>query len=209
MVDKTFTGAKIYTYEPDGSAPARLRRFVDEPCLLVRTDSPRWAKYAGKAAKCSLLCFRTPDGPVLTISYRIRECFLFVVCDLGDPEVCRLLDSWKTKGVMHTRTVFGDKMVTALEPAKDLHQLDGFRNEVRHHDAHAFLRSSVFLREAGVLEQYAAHGASKGPERIAKGALTIDVHMLQTEKLANTALEYFMEHRPGIFDDMLQSTATH
>jgi hypothetical protein len=209
MVDKSFTGAKIYTYEPDGSAPERLRPFVGEPCLLVRTDSPRWAKYAGKAAPCSLLCFRTPDGPVLVLGYRIRECFLFVVADFGDPEVCRLLDSWNKKGSLQTRTVFGDKMLTALEPAKGLQRFESFRDEVRHHDAHAFVRSSMFLRERGILEQYAAHAANKSPERIAKGALTVDVHMLQTERFADATLAYFMEHRPEIFDDMMQSVAMH
>jgi hypothetical protein len=209
MLDKSFTGARIFNYQPDGPAKKALSEFVGEPCLLVRTESPRWTKYAGKAAQCSLLVFRTPDGPVLVISWRLRDCFLFVVCDLGDPEVCQLLDSWKARGSLQTRTVFGEKVVTALEPLLGVDKLDSLRVEVRNHDEHAFIRSSLFLRELGILEQYATHEATRGSNPVLARSLTVEVHMLATERFADATLEYFMQHRPETIERACRSAVTH
>lgn len=209
MNETSFIGARINTYQPEDSAPQALKALAGEPYLFMKADSPRWARYARKKIASSLLVFQTPDGPVLVLAYRACECFFFVVCDFGDPEVCQLLDSWKAKGFLQTRMVLGNKMVTAIEPAKDLHLFDKFREAARHQDPTAFVRSSVFLREAGIFEQYAFEVASKGPDRIVNGSLDIEVKMLATERFADATLRHFMQECPDVLADIIQSVATH
>ncbi|WP_341317605.1 hypothetical protein WN982_40800 [Paraburkholderia sp. IMGN_8] len=203
MKDQSVLSAKIGIYQPqDGSGPARLEPFIGEPFLFVKTRSPRWARYVGKDHQLSLLSFRTPDGPVLVFRLRHHDCFYLVACDFGDPEVCRLLDSWRESGGLQIQMVMGKKLVRAIEPARNLafDEFDRLRDEVKHHDPLNFVRSSIFLREAGLLEQYAMHEANEGPLRIEKQHLTIEVGMLSTEKLTDATIEYFAQFRPDVLD---------
>jgi hypothetical protein len=203
----SFIGARISTYQPEDSAPQALKALAGEPYLFMKPDSPRWAQYARKKIATSLLVFQTPDGPVLVLRYRMRELFFFVVADFGDPEVCQLLDSWKAKGFLQTRMALGNKVVTAIEPARDLHLFEKFRQEAKHRDPVAFVRSSAFLREAEIFEQYAVEVASQGPDRIVNGSLDIDVKILATEQFADATVRHLIRERPDVVTDILQSVA--
>ncbi|MGF6770642.1 hypothetical protein P3T18_003121 [Paraburkholderia sp. GAS199] len=140
----------------------------------------------------SLLTFHTPDGPLLTMCFRHHECFTFVVCDFGEPDVRRMLDSWRKQRGLQIQMVLGNKLVWHLEPARDseIEELDRFREEVKTNDELAFVRSLAFARENGLLEEYAAQEATQRPRRLPKEGLVIEVNMLYTERFVDATVAY-------------------
>ena len=81
-----------------GGGPQVLDEFVGTPCLVYEAVSSEWARELDtQRAIFRLKALDTPDTlgtPALMLETRAGKCAHFVLVDLSDPAVWRVLDVW-------------------------------------------------------------------------------------------------------------------
>ncbi|ANB76320.1 hypothetical protein AYM40_29170 [Paraburkholderia phytofirmans OLGA172] len=147
-------GAEIRTFAPAEQDGTFMKRLAGIPTLRIHTDSQEWRQCLNEPASLTLGGHQTPLGPLLTIQYRIANCWLFVFADYGDPDLWKLLDFWAESRCAIVEVIVGLNIYRELLPVGDLTGFAGYRSELDIPDRSGFMEAVVRFLDNRAPELY-------------------------------------------------------